>query len=462
MNDDALRSLPKIDRVVAHAALEEARRTLGVPAVTELARQAVAEARESARAGGRPATLDGVAERTRELARARLAQRTQRVVNATGVALHTNLGRAPLAEDAVEAIARTARGYASLEIDLPSGKRGGRAAFVESALATLSGAEAAFVVNNNAGAVLLTLAALAGGRSVLVSRGELVEIGGGFRIPEVLARSGARMVEVGTTNKTRESDYAHALGTEPDVAAILRVHPGNFRQLGFVERPALAAVVELAHARGVPVIEDLGGGLLVDLGVAGLEREPRVQDSITAGVDVVCFSTDKALGGPQGGAIVGRAELVARTKRDPLARALRLGRLPLVALEATLAHLQRGEIDAIPALAALRTPVQAVRARAERWSRELAERGVKCAVVDLAAVAGGGAFAEESFASAGLALDREAGDAESLLSRLRRGDPPVVARIADDRVVLDARTVLPDEDEPLLRAIVAACSAETA
>ena len=459
MNDDALRSLPKIDRVVAHATLEEARRSLGVPAVTELARQAVAEAREAVRAGGDAPTLDRVAERTRDLSRARLGQRTRRVVNATGVALHTNLGRAPLADAAVEAIAQTARGYASLEIDLASGKRGGRAAFVESALATLSGAEAAFVVNNNAGAVLLALAALAGGRAVLVSRGELVEIGGGFRIPEVLARSGARMVEVGTTNKTREADYAHALGTERDVAAILRVHPGNFRQVGFVERPSLVSLVELAHARGVAVIEDLGGGLLVDLGVDGLEREPRVQDSIAAGVDVVCFSTDKALGGPQGGAIVGRAELVARTKRDPLARALRLGRLPLVALEATLAHLQRGEVDAIPTLAALRMPVGEVRARAERWSRVLAERGVKCDVVDLAAVAGGGAFAEESFASAGIALT---GDPEALLSRLRRGDPPVVARIEGDRVVLDARTVLRDEDEPLLRAIVAAAAAESA
>jgi L-seryl-tRNA(Ser) seleniumtransferase len=459
MSDEALRSLPKIDRVVAHAALDETRRLLGVRAVTELARQAVAEAREAARAGGQAATLEGVAARTRELARARLGQRTRRVVNATGVALHTNLGRAPLAEDAVQALAQSARGYVSLEIDLASGKRGGRAAFVESALATLSGAEAAFVVNNNAGAVLLALAALAGPRSVLVSRGELVEIGGGFRIPEVLARSGARMVEVGTTNKTREADYARALETERDVAAILRVHPGNFRQLGFVERPPLRSIVQLAHARGVAVIEDLGGGLLVDLGVAGLEREPRLQDSIAAGVDIVCFSTDKALGGPQGGAIVGRAELVARTRRDPLARALRLGRLPLVALEATLAHLQRGEVDAVPALAALRTPVLDVRMRAERWARALAGHGVTCDVVDLAAVAGGGAFAEESFASAGIALG---GDAEALLSRLRRGEPPVVARIEGDRVILDARTVLPDEDEPLLRAIVAASGAETA
>jgi L-seryl-tRNA(Ser) seleniumtransferase len=459
VNDEALRSLPKIDRVVAHAALEEARRMLGVPAVTELARQAVAEAREAVRAGGAAATLEGVAARTRELAQARLGLRTRRVVNATGVALHTNLGRAPLADDAAEALARSARGYASLEIDLASGKRGGRAAFVESTLATLSRAEAAFVVNNNAGAVLLALAALAGGLSVLVSRGELVEIGGGFRIPEVLARSGARMVEVGTTNKTREADYAQALETEGNVAAILRVHPGNFRQLGFVERPSLASLVELAHARGVAVIEDLGGGLLVDLGVAGLEREPRVQDSIAAGVDVVCFSTDKALGGPQGGAIVGRAELVARTKRDPLARALRLGRLPLVALEATLAHLQRGEVDAIPALAALRAPVHEVRARAEGWSHVLAERGVKCDVVDLAAVAGGGAFAEESFASAGIAL---LGDPEALLSRLRRGDPPVIARIEADRVVLDARTVLRDEDESLLRAIIAATEGKSA
>ena len=387
------------------------------------------------------------------MARARLGARTRRVINATGVVLHTNLGRAPLAEDAVQAMAEAARGYASLELDLASGRRGGRGAFAERALAELTGAESALVVNNNAAAVLLALASVATGKAVLVSRGELVEIGGGFRIPEVLARSGARMVEVGTTNKTRERDYADALDVEPDVAAILRVHPGNFRQTGFVERPALDAVVAVAHAHHIAVIEDLGGGLLADLGVPGLEREPLVRASIAAGADLVCFSTDKALGGPQGGAIVGRAALVEKLRRDPLARALRMGRLPLVALETTLGHLLRGELDAIPALAALRVPVTQVRARAETWARALTERGIPCEPVALDAVAGGGAFAEEQVPSAGVALE---GDAETWLETLRRGEPPVVARIEGDRVVLDARTVLPAEDAELLEAVTRA------
>ena len=459
MNDDALRSLPRVDRVVAHPTLDEAKRTLGAAAVTDLARRAIAEARDAVREGKACATLDQVVERVSELARRWAGQRTRQVINATGVVLHTNLGRAPVAIDAAEELARTAKGYVSLELDLESGKRGGRAAYAERALASLAGAEAALVVNNNAAAVLLALAAVAAGRGVLVSRGELVEIGGGFRIPEVLARSGARMIEVGTTNKTREADYLHALDTEPDVAAILRVHPGNFRQVGFVERPLLEALVSRAHAHKVVVIEDLGGGLLVDLGVPELESEPLVSASIAAGADLVCFSTDKALGGPQGGAVVGRAVLVEKLRRDALARALRMGRLPLVALEATVTHLLRGEIDAIPALAAMRLPLSAVKSRAERWAAELSRRGVACEVVDIEVVAGGGAFAEESVASAGVAI---AGSAERLVARLRRGEPAVIARVVGDRAVVDARTVLPDEDEALLGAIVGAASTDPA
>ncbi len=459
MSDDALRSLPKVDRVAAHAALADARAALGVAAATDLARRAVSEARDAVRSGAPCPSLDDVAARAGELSRAWTAQRTRRVINATGVVLHTNLGRAPLSAQAADAVAETARGYVSLELDLTTGKRGGRAAYVERALASLTGAEAALVVNNNAAAVLLALAAVASGRGVLVSRGELVEIGGGFRIPEVLARSGARMIEVGTTNKTREADYVAAFEEQGDVAAVLRVHPGNFRQVGFVERPSLAAVVALAHARGAVVIEDLGGGLLVDLGVAELGGEPVVSASVGAGADLVCFSTDKALGGPQGGAIVGRAALVDRLRRDALARALRMGRLPLVALEATAGLLLRGRIDEVPALAAMRVPLAAVRDRARQWSSALAARGVPCELVEIDAVVGGGAFAEESLASAGVAL---AGAAEPLLARLRRGQTPVLARVVEDRVVLDARTVLPGEDAALLDAIVAAGSGNRA
>jgi L-seryl-tRNA(Ser) seleniumtransferase len=450
VNDEALRSLPKIDRVVAHPSLQGVCVALGAAVVTELARQAVADARERIRRGEPGPTLEAVAARVESLARARQEQRIRRVINATGVVLHTNLGRAPLSSEAMEALSGTAGGYVALELDLATGKRGGRGAATEGALAALAGAEAALVVNNNAAAVLLALAAVAGGKGVVVSRGELVEIGGGFRIPEVLARSGARMIEVGTTNKTRATDYARALDEEPDVAAILRVHPGNFKQTGFVERPSLQELAGLARPRGITTIEDLGGGLLADLDLPGMSGEPVVSASVAAGIDLVCFSTDKALGGPQGGAIVGRASIVEKLRRDPLARALRMGRLPLVALEATVLQLQRGDRDGVPALAALRRPVADIRARAARWVEVLRARGAACEVVDLEAMAGGGAFAQETLASAGVALE---GPAEDTLARLRRGDPAVLARIEGDRVVIDARTVLPSEDGDLLRAI---------
>jgi L-seryl-tRNA(Ser) seleniumtransferase len=290
------------------------------------------------------------------------------------------------------------------------------------------------------------------GRKVIVSRGELIEIGGGFRVPDVCARSGAVLREVGTTNKTRLSDYEEALA-EGGVAAILRVHQGNFRQVGFVERPPAAALADLAHARGVLLVEDLGGGALVDLTPHGLPGEPTVRASVASGADVVCFSTDKLLGGPQGGALVGRSEIVEKARRDPLARALRLGRLPLVALEATVALYLEGRLDEIPAVAALRRPVAEVRARAEGWRDALAARGVGAHVVDLEGAVGGGALAEAPVVSAGIALD---GDAEALAARLRGGDPPVAGRIHEGRLLLDARTVLPGEDEALLGAVVAA------
>jgi len=354
VRDGQSRSLPRVDHVVALPALDDARRAIGVGAVTELVRSALAEARRMTREGARCATADEIADRVTTLARDRVVQRTRRVINATGVVLHTNLGRAPLAKAAVEGLSETAGGYVSLEVEMATGRRGGRGVFAERALAELSGAEAALVVNNNAAAVLLALTSLASGRAVIVSRGELVEIGGGFRVPDVLRRSGARLVEVGTTNKTRESDYARALDAERDAAVVLRVHPGNFRQVGFVERPSLGALAGLAQERGVALVEDIGGGLLVELGVPGLEREPTVRSSVEAGADLVCFSTDKALGGPQGGVIVGRADLVDRLRSDPLARALRLGRLPLVALEATLPHILRGELDAVPGIDRIR------------------------------------------------------------------------------------------------------------
>jgi L-seryl-tRNA(Ser) seleniumtransferase len=451
---DLLRRLPRTDGVVADPALAPARARLGERALTALARAAIAEARHQALATGAAADHAAVVALVRARAEALLGRRAQRVINATGVVLHTNLGRAPLSEAAAAAVAESARGYTSIELDLASGKRGARGAFLDSALAQLAGAEAAVCVNNNAAAVLLALAAFARGRGVIVSRGEQIEIGGGFRVPEVLAQSGARMIEVGTTNKTRLSDYARALDESPEAAAILRVHQTNFRQIGFVERPELRALCELARARGVMVIKDLGGGALSDLADYGLRGEPLVQDCVAAGVDLLCFSCDKILGGPQGGAIVGAAPLVARLRKEPLLRALRLGRLPMVALEATLSAYLTGDLDAVPVLAAIRRPVAAVRERVERWCRALAAEGIRAEPRDFDGAVGAGALAEEPIRSVAAAILVD--DADGLAARLRAGHPPVLGRILDGALCLDGRTVLPHEDAALLAAVTVA------
>ncbi|MDI1434047.1 L-seryl-tRNA(Sec) selenium transferase [Polyangium sorediatum] len=451
-----LRGIPRVDRVLANPSLTQAKQRLGVAVLTRLVRRALDEARDAVRGGAPCPSVEEVALRVSAHAERTLGTRARRVINATGVVLHTNLGRAPLGARVAEALARSAAGYTSIEIDLATGRRGRRGAFAEDALCELSGAEASLVVNNNAAAVLLMLGALAAGRPVVVSRGELVEIGGGFRVPEVMARSGARLVEVGTTNKTRIADYARALDAAPDAAAILRVHQGNFRQVGFVERPEHRALAALARERKVLLLEDLGGGAIVDLESLGLSGEPSVRSSVEAGSDVVCFSTDKVLGGPQGGAIVGRADLVAACRKDPLARALRLGRLPLVALEATLAAYLEGDLDVIPTMAALRAPLSAVRARAERIQGELAREGVTSSVVELGGAVGGGACAEEPLPSFGVALDAAGGEIATIAERLRAGDPPVLPRVQEGRILFDVRTLLDGEDAPLTAAIVSA------
>ncbi len=444
-----MKGLPRTDRVLAHPALAEARARLGPSAALALVRAALEAAREKLRGGGALATEDEVAEEARARAARWLGRRTRRVINATGVVLHTNLGRAPLSDAALSALAREGGGYVSLEVDLETGKRGGRAGFAEYALVALTGAEAALVVNNNAAAVLLALAAFAKGRPVLVSRGELVEIGGGFRVPEVLERSGARLVEVGTTNRTRVADYEQALEAHPDAAAILRVHPGNFRQLGFVERPSLPDLVKVGRERGLAVIEDLGGGAI--LPIPGLSGDPLVGESVAAGPDLVTFSTDKILGGPQGGVLVGKRIAVELARKDPLARALRLGRLPLVALEATLESYLAGDVGEVPAMAMARRPLAELRARAARWTAALEDAGANARLVDLASVTGGGTYPGESVPSVGLALD--VADPDAFLAALRRAESPVLARIEEGAVVCDARTVLPGEEEALVRAL---------
>ena len=449
MNEGELSRLPRVDRVLAHPTLFELRARLG-PALKALVREILDEARREIRGeDARAIDEDEVARRVTSRAADLTAQKTTRVINATGVILHTNLGRAPLSVAAIEALRSTSGGYASVELDLVSGTRGGRGAFVEQALCTLTGAESALVVNNNAAAVLLALAAAALGKAVVVSRGELVEIGGGFRVPDVLARSGARLLEVGTTNRTRVADYARALGDTPDAAAILRVHPGNFTQIGFVARPTLDELVDLGRARGVPVIEDLGGGALVDLSRNGLAGDPVVGSSIAAGADLVTFSTDKILGGPQGGVVCGRRALVERARRDPLARAMRMGRLPLVALEATLDAYLAQDLDAIPTLRMARAPTTQLRERVARWAAALGVGDE--AIVAARALAGGGTYPGEEVPSWALALRPV--DAQRFVGALRAGRPAVVARIENGAVLLDARTVQSGEDEDLIVAV---------
>ncbi len=455
---DWFRRIPKVDAVVSHPELARVRARLGGPATTRLARELIGAIRRGVRRGEPPLGVDEAARRVAARAQELLGRRARAVINAAGVVVHTNLGRAPLSTDAVEALAASAGRYLSLEVDLAAGRRGPRGAFAETALAELSGSEDALVVNNNAAAVLLVLTAIAQGRGVVVSRGEQVEIGGGFRIPEVLARSGAQMIEVGTTNRTRLADYARALDEHADVAVFLRVHQANFRQIGFVERPPLDELARLAHDRGVTLVKDLGGGALWDVEAHGLAGEPTVSACVRAGADLVCFSCDKVLGGPQGGAVVGSAELVGRARRDPLARAVRLGRLPLVALEATLAAYLEGRPADVPVAAMVMAPQEQVRTRVEGWCQRLQANGVAARPVDVEAAFGGGALAEIPLSSTAALIETD--DVDGLAARLRQGPLPVLCRISDDQVLLDGRTVLPDEDEPLLEAVVRAAKTE--
>jgi L-seryl-tRNA(Ser) seleniumtransferase len=420
-----LRDLPSVD--------ELARRSED-PLAVEAARTILERAREQIRAGSDPGDLEQQLQE--ELSAAR-APRLRRVINATGVIVHTNLGRAPLAAAALDQVVDAARGYSNLEYDLDAGGRGSRQSHVTDLVSRLTGAEAALVVNNNAAAVMLALAALAEGREVLVSRGELIEIGDGFRIPDVLTRSGARLHEVGTTNRTRAADYENAIG--PDTAVLLRVHQSNFRVVGFTEQPQLAELAELAHAHELVLVDDLGSGALVDVG-----DEPTARASLAAGADLVSFSGDKLLGGPQAGMIVGRADLVERLRRHPLQRALRADKLTLAALEGTL-RLALDAPEEIPVLRMLRGSPGAVRARAERLAAAIGGE-----VEETVARAGGGALPLAEFQSYACAVEERLGE------RLRRGTPPVVGILRDGRLLLDCRTLTDAEADEVAAAVAAA------
>jgi L-seryl-tRNA(Ser) seleniumtransferase len=428
MADHPLRGLPSVDTLLRDERAVSLAERHGRAAAVDAVRAALADARQSGAAEDAGALL---ARAARHLDR---PPSLRPALNATGVVVHTNLGRAPLAAAAIERAARVAGGYSNLEYDLAAGARGSRHAHLGSILSELTGAEDGMAVNNNAAAVMLVLAALAEGREVPISRGELIEIGDGFRIPDVLAQSGARLVEVGSTNRTRIGDYAGVLG--PETGAILRVHQSNFRIVGFTDAPSLHELAELAAEHGVPVIDDLGSGQLIDL--PDLADEPTARSSVEAGATVVCFSGDKLLGGPQAGVIVGTAEAIARIRRHPLARAVRIDKLSLAALEATL-ELYRDPPRAlreIPVLRAVAEPASAVRERATA----LAER-LGGTVVPTRARVGGGAVPLLELESFACAL--EGGD--GLAASLRTGDPPVVARVQEGRVLLDCRTLTDDE-----------------
>ena len=428
-----LRDLPSVDRLLADEVLAAAPR----PLATTAARTAVEQARKTIQAGGEPGDLV-------EAARAELERLVspalRRVLNATGVIVHTNLGRAPLPPAALARAVDVGGSYSNLELDLASGSRGSRQDHVADALRRLTGAEAALVVNNNAAAVLLALAALADGREVVVSRGELVEIGDGFRIPDVLSRSGARMVEVGTTNRTRVVDYERAIG--PDTALLLRVHQSNYRIVGFTESVPTRELAQISRRAGLWLVDDLGSGSLADVG-----DEPTAASSLAAGADLVCFSGDKLLGGPQAGIVVGRAELVERLRRHPLQRALRADKLTLAALEGTLALHQDPERARaqIPVLRMLDEPVERVRERAERLAGLVGGE-----VEETVARVGGGALPLAELTSAACAIE------EALAAPLRLGDPPVLGIVRDGRLLLDARTLTDSEVDEAARAVLKA------
>ncbi|MGI8579641.1 MAG: L-seryl-tRNA(Sec) selenium transferase [Solirubrobacteraceae bacterium] len=425
-----LRALPSVERLAAGLDAPHAQ-------AVAVAREVIAERREELRRCGPGAAPDA---ELLHLARARVEARAgapagpRRVINATGVIVHTNLGRAPLAEEARAAVMRIAEGYSDLELDLAGGARGSRHDHLERELCELTGAEAAFAVNNGAGAALLCAAGLGGpGRDIVVSRGQLVEIGGGFRVPDVVAQSGSELVEVGTTNRTRVADYERALG--PRTGAIMRVHPSNFRTVGFVETVGIAALCSLA----VPVIDDVGSGSL-DGSDPLIADEPGVRDSVAAGSALVCFSGDKLLGGPQAGVIVGRADAVAAARSHPLARALRIGSLPLAALAATV-RLHRDPERAqqeVPVLAMLHASETMLTARAERMAAAV---GARAALARAAAKVGGGALPLLELEGPVVALDPGEPGADDLARKLRAHDPPVLGRIREGKVLLDPRTL---------------------
>ena len=460
---DPRRGIPSVDALLASPEFEPILKGFPRHLVVKVTRIVIQEIRNSLLAGDKDTEPDGPSYYAQTVV-IRLEQETmpslRGVINATGVVLHTNLGRAPLAEVAADAMATTARGYSNLEYDVEAGRRGSRYDHCVKLLRELTGAEDAIVVNNNAAALVLVLNTTARGKGVAVSRGELVEIGGGFRIPEILERAGAFLVEVGSTNRTRLSDYQNSIKKDK-VAAILKVHRSNFRITGFTEDASLASLADLANEEGIPLLHDLGSGLFVASDALALPAEPLAADSLSAGADLVAVSGDKLLGGPQAGIILGNSELINSLRQNPLCRALRVDKVTLAGLEATLQlYRDPGQaLESIPTLRMLGNTPESLGKRCEELAAELTGLGIGSSIVESEGRVGGGTYPGVKLPGFALALDGPHG-AEVLAMHLRNGDPPVIARIVDKRVFIDLRTVLPGQENDLVRRVREAFSNE--
>ena len=443
---ELLRKIPKVDELLRSESLADALRLYGDHAVTEAVRAEL----DALRQGILQQQITSIPEQN--VLCSRISKRAQQaslpsfrhVINGTGILLHTNLGRACLSEKAAKAVYDASKAYSNLEYDLTTGKRGSRYSHVEEILCRLTGAESALVVNNNAAAVLLVLSALTQGGQVPVSRGELVEIGGSFRIPEIMESCGAQLKEVGATNKTHLSDYERAINE--NTRALMKVHTSNYRIVGFSETPALSDLVELGHRHGLPVIEDLGSGCLVNLEQFGIHGEPTVQDSLKDGVDVVSFSGDKLLGGPQAGIILGKKQHLDILKKHPLNRAMRVDKMTLAALEATLQSYEQGAAEEIPVIGMLSAKEDALRQKAALLARLLTEAGISVDIVPTEGRVGGGSVPNQSLPSYAIALD---GNVEALEEKLRLGIQPIIGRIHEGRYLLDVRTLF-EKDFPII------------
>ncbi|HKQ73314.1 MAG TPA: L-seryl-tRNA(Sec) selenium transferase [Blastocatellia bacterium] len=460
MPENILRSLPSIDRLLRRDGLKDLIAIAGRDVVRDRLREVLAEVRQEFINANGDATAPDDSEKLASEIESRLnakfdmrrRSRSQRVINATGVVLHTNLGRAPLSRRALEAI-NEAAGYCNLEYDLETGRRGKRGSGLESMLRELIGCESSAVVNNCAAAVLITLNTLAEGGEVLVSRGELIEIGGSFRIPDVIAKSGARIHEVGTTNRTRLVDYERAINEQTRV--ILRAHPSNYRIIGFTEKPALEDLASLARERNLPLFEDLGSGCLVDLNSIGIHDEPTVDHSIRAGCSVVSFSGDKLLGGPQAGIILGEAEPIKLIKSNPLMRALRVDKMTYAALEATMeSYLSGRAAEELPALAALHMTKETITRRARAFVRRARSIGaLSLKLMDGHSVVGGGSAPETHLPTTLISVSSQRMVADEIEKSLRRNCPPVIVRCVEDQIALDLRTVAPGDEKDLMEAL---------